>query len=119
MSAELRTARASLRDLSGNINRLLAQLRELEIQAEAQMQSRMPTEAGGGEHFDPLEFDRFTHLQELTRLMAQSVNDVATVQRNLAHDLDEGEKALSVQRQITREVQQDLLAIRMIALSNM
>ncbi len=33
--------------------------------------------------FDPLEFDRFTRVQELTRMMAESVNDVATVQRNL------------------------------------
>ena len=69
--------------------------------------------------FDPLEFDRFTRLQELTRLMAESVNDVATVQRNLARDLDEGEKALSMQRQITREVRQDLMAIRMIPLSSL
>ena len=119
VSAELRTARASLRDLSDNITRLRAQLRELEIQAETQMQSRTPSEAAEGEDFDPLEFDRFTRLQELTRLMAESVNDVATVQRNLARDLDEGEKALSMQRQITREVRQDLMAIRMIPLSSL
>ena len=33
--------------------------------------------------FDPLEFDRFTRFQELTRMMAESVNDVGTVQQNL------------------------------------
>jgi chemosensory pili system protein ChpA (sensor histidine kinase/response regulator) len=122
VSAELRTARNSLRDLTDNVNRLRAQLREIEIQAETQMQSRMPTagaQGEGGEHFDPLEFDRFTRLQELTRLMAESVNDVATVQRNLARDLDEGEKALNSQAQITREVQEDLMAIRMVPLSSL
>ncbi len=115
VSAELRSARTSLRELTENISRLRAQLRELEIQAETQMQSRFspaPEQSGG--QFDPLEFDRFTRLQELTRLMAESVNDVATVQHSLARDLDEGEKALAAQAQTTRDVQQDLMAIRMV-----
>ena len=72
---ELRSARGSLRDLTENIGRLRAQLRELEIAAETQMQSRFtPQPEANGEKFDPLEFDRFTRLQELTRLMAESVN---------------------------------------------
>ena len=119
VSAELRSARSSLRDLTENIGRLRAQLRELEIQAETQMQSRFtPQPEASGDKFDPLEFDRFTRLQELTRLMAESVNDVATVQHNLARDLDEGEKALASQAQITRDVQQDLMAIRMVPFSS-
>ena len=119
ISAELRSARGSLRELTENVSRLRAQLRELEIQAETQMQSRFSTtpEQTGGK-FDPLEFDRFTRLQELTRLMAESVNDVATVQHSLARDLDEGEKALASQAQTTREVQQDLMAIRMVSFSS-
>ncbi len=113
--SELRSARGSLRDLTDNISRLRAQLRELEIQAETQMQSRFsPQPQTAGDKFDPLEFDRFTRLQELTREMAESVNDVATVQQNLARDLDEGEKALASQAQIARDVQQDLMAIRMV-----
>ncbi len=119
VSAELRSARGSLRDLTENIGRLRAQLRELEIAAETQMQSRFtPQPEANGEKFDPLEFDRFTRLQELTRLMAESVNDVATLQHNLARDLDEGEKALASQAQITRDVQQDLMAIRMVPFSS-
>ena len=119
VSAELRSARTSLRDLTENVGRLRAQLRELEIQAETQMQSRFsPQPETKGEKFDPLEFDRFTRLQELTRLMAESVNDVSTVQHNLARDLDEGEKALAAQARITRDVQQDLMAIRMVPFSS-
>ena len=120
VAAELRSARNSLRELAENIVRLRGQLRELEIQAETQMQSRQQITTGEeGEHFDPLEFDRFTRLQELTRLMAESVNDVATVQRNLAHDLDEGDKALAAQAQIARDVQQDLMTIRMVQFSTL
>jgi len=119
VSAELRSARGSLRDLTENVSRLRAQLRELEIQAETQMQSRFsPTPERTGDKFDPLEFDRFTRLQELTRLMAESVNDVATVQHSLARDLDEAEKALASQAQTTRDVQEDLMAIRMVSFSS-
>jgi chemosensory pili system protein ChpA (sensor histidine kinase/response regulator) len=84
------------------------------------MQSRFSasTQRADGK-FDPLEFDRFTRLQELTRLMAESVNDVATVQQNLSRDLDEGDKALSAQAQMTREIQQDLMAIRMVPFASL
>ena len=118
--AELRSARGTLRDLTDNVSRLRTQLRELEIQAETQMQSRFAvTPQRGNSKFDPLEIDRFTRLQELTRLMAESVNDVATVQQNLVRDLDEAEKALAAQGQMTREVQQDLMAIRMVPFSSL
>jgi chemosensory pili system protein ChpA (sensor histidine kinase/response regulator) len=48
------------------------------------MQAR--TREAGARHasFDPLEFDRFTRFQEVTRMMAESVNDVGTVQQTIA-----------------------------------
>mgnify|MGYP003301193012 CR=1 FL=1 len=38
--------------------------------------------------FDPLEFDRYTRFQELTRSLAEGVNDVSTVQQSLLKNLD-------------------------------
>ena len=110
---ELRGIRGAMRDLTDNIIRLRAQLREVEMQAEIQMQSRIAESEETHERFDPLEFDRFTRLQELTRLMAESVNDVATVQQNLMRNLEEGEAALGAQARTTRELQDDLVRIRM------
>ena len=46
--------------------------------------SRLEAAKAASQAFDPLEFDRFTRFQELTRMMAESVNDVATVQRTPA-----------------------------------
>ncbi|MBU1665564.1 MAG: Hpt domain-containing protein, partial [Gammaproteobacteria bacterium] len=69
-------------ELSSNVDRLRSQLREMEIQAETQMRSRL-SQMEDESQFDPLEFDRFSRLQELTRLLAESVNDVSTVQDNL------------------------------------
>ena len=83
IESELGQLRGSLGDLTGNLDRLRQQIREVECQAETQMQSRMEQSKGTEKGFDPLEFDRFTRVQELTRMMAESVNDVATVQRDL------------------------------------
>ncbi|MGZ5226164.1 MAG: Hpt domain-containing protein [Burkholderiales bacterium] len=117
--SELRGARGAMRELTDNIIRLRGQLREIEVQAEMQMQSRIAQAEETDAHFDPLEFDRFTRLQELTRLMAESVNDVATVQQNLMRNLDEGEAALGAQARTTRELQDDLVRIRMAPFSSL
>ena len=79
--------KGSLSDLSENLERLRRQLRDLELQAESQIASRMEAAKAASQEFDPLEMDRFTRFQELTRMMAESVNDVATVQRGLQRSL--------------------------------
>ena len=114
METELLTLRGSLRDLTGNLDRLRQQLRDLELQAETQMQSRLAQARDADQSFDPLEFDRFTRVQELTRMMAESVNDVATVQRNLQRAVEATEDGLVAQSRQTRELQRDLLRTRMV-----
>ena len=114
LEAELKQLRASLTDLSGNLDRLRSQLRDIELQAESQMQSRLAQSKDTAAGFDPLEFDRFTRVQELTRMMAESVNDVATVQRNLQRTVEATEDDLIAQARQTRELQRDLLRTRMV-----
>ena len=58
--------------------------------------------------------DRFTRFQELTRMMAESVNDVATVQRGLQRTLQATEDELAAQARLTRDLQDDLLRTRMV-----
>ena len=106
--------RSSLADLSGNLDRLRQQLRDIEVQAESQMQSRLALSKDSAAGFDPLEFDRFTRVQELTRMMAESVNDVATVQRNLQRAMEGAEDDLIAQGRQARELQRDLLRTRMV-----
>src|SRR5574344_3119404 len=78
------------------------------------MQSRLALAKDHAAGFDPLEFDRFTRVQELTRLMAESVNDVATVQRNLQRSMVGAEDDLIAQGRQARELQRDLLRTRMV-----
>ena len=114
LEAELSQLRSALGDMSGNLNRLRQQLRDIEVQAESQMQSRLAQAKESQASFDPLEFDRFTRVQELTRMMAESVNDVATVQRTLQRTVDATEDDLVAQARQTRELQRDLLRTRMV-----
>ena len=103
---------ASLGEFSDNLARLRRQLREVEMQAESQIASRMAV--GSERDFDPLEFDRFTRLQELTRMMAESVNDVASFHENLSQSVGTVGDDLVLQARLTRELQRDLMQIRMV-----
>jgi chemosensory pili system protein ChpA (sensor histidine kinase/response regulator) len=109
---EVNTLRTSLADFQENLNRLRRQLREVEMQAESQIASRMSI--AGEREFDPLEFDRFTRLQELTRMMAESVNDVASFHEGLMRTVDTASADLTQQQRMTRDLQQDLMRVRMV-----
>ena len=114
IEGDLRSIKSALFELTENVNRLRAQLREIEIQADGQIQARVSLAQEQEKQFDPLEFDRFTRFQELTRMMAESVNDVSTVQQNLLKALGESELALSAQARLTRGLQSNLMRIRMV-----
>lgn len=112
LETEVGTLKQSLTELTENVSRLRDQLREIEMQAETQIASHMGH--AGDREFDPLEFDRFTRLQELTRMMAESVNDVGSVHQNLSNTLENAVTDLSMQARLTRDLQQDLMRVRMV-----
>jgi chemosensory pili system protein ChpA (sensor histidine kinase/response regulator) len=111
---EVGKLKSSLSGLTQDVDRLRVQLRELEIQAESQMQSRLTLQKETETQFDPLEFDRFTRVQELVRVMAESVSDVATVQRGIARNTDVVTDELVSQGRQARELQRTILRTRMV-----
>jgi chemosensory pili system protein ChpA (sensor histidine kinase/response regulator) len=111
--------KGSLTDLTDNLDRLRQHLRDIELQAETQLSTRMEAARAASQQFDPLEFDRYTRFQELTRMMAESVNDVATVQRTLQRSLETTEDQLAAQARLTRDLQDDLLRTRMVEFEGM
>jgi chemosensory pili system protein ChpA (sensor histidine kinase/response regulator) len=114
IEAELRAIKQSIGDLSESIARLRSQLREVEVQADSQMQSRLSVIEERDRDFDPLEFDRYTRLQELTRLMAESLQDAASIHQSLLRSLGETDAALSQQARISRDLQQSLMRMRAV-----
>ncbi len=118
METEMRSFKEGLLELTSSVSRLRKQLREIEIQAESQMQARVSISGDGSEQFDPLELDRFTRLQELTRFMSEGVHDVQTVQQSLLKNMDETVAAMSAQGRLNRELQQGLMNVRMVPFSS-
>ncbi len=110
--------RDNLSELSRNIARFRDQIRELEIQSESQILYRVDqqgTPAAGQEaDFDPLEFDRFTKLQQLSRQLAESLHDLTTIQGNLGNFMGEAQTALLQQARINTELQEGLMRTRMV-----
>jgi chemosensory pili system protein ChpA (sensor histidine kinase/response regulator) len=117
VEGELRAVKLSIGDLADSIARLRSQLREVEIQADSQMQSRLSVLEERDRDFDPLEFDRYTRLQELTRLMAESLHDATAIQQALLKNLGETDAALTHQSRISRDVQQKLMRMRAVPFS--
>ncbi|WP_426189278.1 Hpt domain-containing protein [Massilia sp. DWR3-1-1] len=114
---QVATLKTSLADFSDNLARLARQLREVEMQAESQIASRMSISSE--REFDPLEFDRFTRLQELTRMMAESVGDVASFHDSLSRTVDAASADLVQQSRLTRDLQRDLMRVRMVPFASL
>ncbi len=106
----LQEQRRTVAELSDDLARLRSQLRELEIEAESRILSRATQ--GLASDFDPLEFDRYTRLHELTRMMAESITDIAGVQRGMARQIESLSAAASAQARDLRRQQSELQALR-------
>ncbi len=119
IEGELIAFKRALSELTENVARMRGQLREIEIQAETQISARVKDAEQHGENFDPLEFDRFSRMQELTRFMAESVNDLITLQLGLTKNIDETDAALMQQSRLNRDLQQGLMGVRLVPLSSL
>ena len=118
IATEVKSVNSAVVDLKDSIQRLRQQLREIEIQAESQMSARLTLLDEANDSFDPLEFDRFTRLQELTRLMAESLHDITAVQQNLVGNLGAASIALERQDLLNRNMHSDLMRVYAVPFEN-
>jgi len=115
---QVRGFKENLNELRSSVNRFRDQIRDLEIQAESQIMARPEATASDmGEEFDPLEFDRYSKLQYLSRSLAESLNDLTTIQSGLDSDAGAVETALLQQARLNTELQEGLMKTRLVAFS--
>jgi chemosensory pili system protein ChpA (sensor histidine kinase/response regulator) len=119
IEGEMTAFKRALVDLTDNIARMRTQLREIEMASEGQMQSTLKAKEELGATFDPLEMDRFSRMQELTRFLAESLGDVITLHQGLQKNLDEADLAIHAQARLNRELQQGLMGVRLVPLGNL
>ena len=105
----------TMEQLALNASRLREQLRALEMQSDLQIQSRNNTGEGHSQRLDPLELDRFTRLQEISQMMAESTDDLGALNKNLRLSLTELDRDLVLQKRDGQELQQEVLSMRLVA----
>ncbi|HEY3700197.1 MAG TPA: Hpt domain-containing protein [Spongiibacteraceae bacterium] len=110
----------SLDEMQITVDRLHEQVRRLDLETEAQMLFRQEqVESVGLEGFDPLEFDRYSLLQQLSRSLLESASDLIDIKNTLSEKARDMETLLVQQSRINTELQEGLMRSRMVQFARM
>ena len=110
--------RYNITEFDDTVNRLREQLRQFEIETEAQIEYRHEsTLSTAQEEFDPLEMDRFTTMQHLSRAMMESLGDLDSLRGILNNLTRESETLLLQQSRVNTDLQEGLMRTRMVSFS--
>jgi chemosensory pili system protein ChpA (sensor histidine kinase/response regulator) len=104
----------NLVELGRTVTRLREQLRKLEMETEAQILFKHQADAQHRADFDPLELDRYSTIQQLSRALAESVSDVASIEGLLGNLNREAQNLLQQQGRVVADVQGGLMRTRMV-----
>lgn len=110
--------RGGINEMGQTIERLRDQLRKLELETEAQILSRHQHEKTTATDFDPLELDRYSTIQQLSRALAESANDMMNLQETIDNTSQHSESLLAQQARANAELQDGLLQTRMVPFAN-
>jgi chemosensory pili system protein ChpA (sensor histidine kinase/response regulator) len=107
-----------LREMEDTVSRLQEQLRNLEIETENQILFRFEGEdSTENANFDPLELDRFSMIQQLSRGLTESVSDLNDISRSMDDLVKETETILLQQSRVSADLQQGLMNTRLLPFS--
>ncbi|HEY4555010.1 MAG TPA: response regulator [Lysobacter sp.] len=115
LEQQLGAFRGAITEMEATNIRIRDQLRRLEIETEAQILSRYQREGEDGDAtFDPLELDRFSTLQQLSRALAESAADQVSLQTTLDELTRQYETLLLQQSRVSSDLQEGLMRTRMV-----
>jgi len=107
--------RSAMAELDRTNTRLHDQLRRLDLETEAQIVARYQREQDTRDStFDPLELDRFSTLQQLSRALAESAADISGLQGVLDDLARQNDSLLGQQSRVSSELQDGLMRARMV-----
>jgi chemosensory pili system protein ChpA (sensor histidine kinase/response regulator) len=104
----------NLGELARTVTRLKEQLRSLEIETEAQILHKHEDEGPHRSEFDPLELDRYSSIQQYSRALAETANDVQSIQQLLENLAKDTQTLLQQQARTITELQNGLMRTRMV-----
>jgi len=105
----------NLSEMNQTVIRLREQLRQLSNETEAQILSRYEKESDQyDEDFDPLEMDRFSTMQQISRSLQETVGDIESIKDLLAEEVRDSETLLLQESRVSTELQEGLMRTRMV-----
>ncbi|WP_369915904.1 Hpt domain-containing protein [Xanthomonas sp. NCPPB 3005] len=115
LEQQLGAFRGAMSELDRTNARLRDQLRRLDLETEAQIVARYQREQDQSEQsFDPLELDRFSTLQQLSRALNESAADLGGLQGVLDDLARQYDGLLQQQSRVSSELQDGLMRARMV-----
>ena len=115
LEQQLAAFRSTAAEMEQTNLRLRDQLRRLDSETEAQIIARFQREHDtGNEAFDPLELDRFSTLQQLSRALAESAADLQSLHGSMDDLTRQYETLLTQQTRVSSELQEGLMRTRML-----
>lgn len=114
----------NLNELGQTVTRLKDQLRKLEMETEAQVRAnyeqQMREEGQDVDaDFDPLEMDEYSSIQQLSRALAESVNDLTSIEDTMMDQVRDTETLLLQQSRVNTDLQEGLMRTRMVQFAGM
>jgi chemosensory pili system protein ChpA (sensor histidine kinase/response regulator) len=117
---QVASVKSHLGELRHNVSRFRQQLRDLEIEADSRIPARRDQPAGhAAQEFDPLELDRYTKLQELSRGLGESLDDLVSIQNGFHDFVGHVDTALQRQTHLSAELQDRLMRTRLVPFSSL
>jgi len=104
----------TLGDMDMTLERLRDQLRRLDQETEAQVLFRQERQGPNYDDFDPLEMDRYSSMQQLSRALMESASDLIDLKDTLTHKTRDAETLLLQQSRVNTELQEGLMKTRMV-----
>lgn len=106
----------TLDEMEATIQRLKDQIRRIGMETEAQVMFRQEQlEASSiDEGFDPLEMDRYSQLQQLSRSLLESSSDLQDLKNTLVDKSRGADAELLAQSRINTDLQEQLMQSRMV-----
>jgi chemosensory pili system protein ChpA (sensor histidine kinase/response regulator) len=110
----------TLSDMDQTIDRLRDHVRRLDMETEAQILFRQErAEETNYEDFDPLEMDRYSQIQQLSRSLMEAAYDLQDLKSTLTDKTRDAETILLQQSRINTELQEGLMRTRMVPFSRL
>lgn len=109
----------ALDEMDSTLSRLNEQLRRLDKETEAQIHFRQEQLAEQDVDFDPLEMDRYSSIQQLSRSLLESTSDLLELRQTLGNKARDTETLLLQQSRVNTELQEGLMRSRMVPFSRL